>query len=143
MGLAALVRMGITDAPVFIESDSTSSISWAETGNHKSCSCQRATALFAMLGFVSKNYVSGAKHIAGILNTDCDALSRLKSGVEMPEICKSNLGKRMFIENDVFLLKLLNWSNPKSVPLFNNDGTMADMQTFLEINCDIKLYCKR
>ena len=108
MGLAALVRMGITDAPVFIESDSKSSISWAEKGNHKSCSCQRATALFAMLGFVSKNYVSGAKHIAGILNTDCDALSRLKGGGVMPNICKANLDKRIFIENDVFLLKVLN-----------------------------------
>ena len=143
MGLATLVRMGITDAPIFIESDSKSSISWAETGNHKSCSCQRATALFAMLGFISKNYVSGAKHIAGIKNTDCDALSRLKDGVAIPDICKANLDKRIFIENDVFLLKLLNWSNPKSKPLFNNDGTMEDMQDFTEINCDIKLYCKR
>jgi hypothetical protein len=102
MGLATLVKLGITDKPVFIESDSTTSLSWAEKGNHKSCSCQRATALFAILGFISKNCVSGGSHIAGINNTDCDILSRL-NGIDIPDICKANLDKRIFIENDVFL----------------------------------------
>jgi hypothetical protein len=98
MGLATLVTLGITDKHVFIESDSTTSLSWAEKGNHKSCSCQRATALFAMLGFVSKNYISGGSHIAGVDNTDCDILSRLNDGIDLPDICKSNLKPHTFWE---------------------------------------------
>jgi len=143
MGLATLVQLGITDTPVFIESDSTASISWAEKGNHRSCSCQRATALFTMLGFFSKNYVSGAKHVAGISNTDCDALSRLNDGIALPDICKENPDKRIFIERDNFLNKLLNWSNPKAKSLFNKDGTMTDIQDFNSINLDIKSYCNK
>ena len=143
MGLATLVRFGITDKPVYIISDSTSSLSWAETGNHKSGTCQRATALFATLGFISKNYITGGEHLAGTLNTNCDALSRIYKGYELPDICKAEPEKRIYIERDVFLNKLLGWCNPKNASLFNGDGTMKDMDIFISINSEIKSYCNK
>ena len=95
------------------------------------------------LYFSLKNYVSGAKHVAGISNTDCDALSRLNDGIELPDICKANPDKRVLIEGDDFLLKLLNWANPKSRALFDENGVRTDMNVFNSINNDIELYCNR
>jgi hypothetical protein len=96
-----------------------------------------------MLGFVSKNYISGGSHIAGVDNTDCDILSRLNDGIDLPDICKSNLNKRIFIECDVFLKKLLKWCNPKASPLFNNEGVMTDSDDFISIIDEIKSYCNK
>jgi hypothetical protein len=144
MAIAWLASVGIMNQPIFLIGDSMSALTWAKGRKFNSVNCQRAAILFATLGFYSCNYVAEVEHIAGVMNVNNDGLSRFKKVDEIPDYYKSFGDKRIYIEKNDILVKLLDWCNPKqSELLFKDEGSMSCETEFIEMCTLVKGFCKK
>ena len=84
------------------------------------------------------------EHIAGVMNNNNDGLSRFMKVDGIPEYYKPFENLRIYIENNVKLLKLLDWCNPKqSELLFKDEGSMSCETEFIEVVDIVKGFCNK
>jgi hypothetical protein len=75
-GMLALARLGIRDAAVRVRGDSVSALTWALKQNFKGASSRCAATVYTMLALHFNISVRDSEHVPGVLNVECDALSR-------------------------------------------------------------------
>ena len=75
-GMALLSNEGYTGVGVRLRGDSTTSLVWAEEESSQAGPSESAALAFMTLVRMTHIYVVDGTHLRGVLNVDCDGLSR-------------------------------------------------------------------